>query len=145
MKIKVKNQKNLFSIVFVLIFNFSNGQSYSEYDSDLTRIVQSLKENIKNKSECEDLKKEAYFLSNNIEKTIDKDELGANEKKQLESLLKETEAVQEFIGTIANAGNNMFVDMKQVLLANERINASIVKISNYNFCIDIYQVTFNGY
>jgi hypothetical protein len=136
----------LIPLLFIIIFNNASAQNYlSVYDAGLTRIVSSFKENIKNKTECEDLKREAYFLQTNIEKSIENDNLDLKEKKQLESLLKEVESLQEFIGTIANAGNNMFVDMKHILIANERINASIAKISNYNFCIDIYQVTLNGF
>ena len=136
----------LISLLFIAIFSNTNAQkTYSGYDSDLARIVSSFKENIKNKSKCENLKREAYYLSNDIEKSIDGDELDLKETKQLEALLKETEAVEEFIGTIANAGNNMFVDMNKVFLANQRINASIAKVSNYNFCVDIYKITLNGY
>ena len=136
----------LISLLFIIIFSNANAQnSYNGYNSELSRIVYSFKENIKNKSKSEDLKREAYFLCSNIEKSIANDELDFKETKQLEALLKETKAVEEFIGTIANAGNNMFVDMNKVFLANQRINASIAKVSNYNFCIDIYKITLNGY
>ena len=138
--------KLLISLLFIIIFSNTNAQkTYNGYDSDLARIVSGFKENIKNKSKCKELKSEAYYLSNDIEKSIDGDELDLKETEQLEALLKETEAVEEFIGTISNAGNNMFVDMNKVFLANQRINASIAKVSSYNFCVDIYQVTLNGY
>lgn len=118
---------------------------YNDYDYQLSKIVSNFKENIKNKSECESLKRKANYLSDDIKTSINDANLDSNEKIKLGQLLKETKAVEEFIGSIGNAGNSMFIEMAKIQLANGRINASISKLAKYKYCVDIYQISLNGY
>lgn len=138
--------KILITLLLVFTLQHTNAQSnFNSLDSDLSTIVSDFTKNIKNKSECEQLKRKTNYLSDDIKNALKNEYLDSNETIKLKQLLKETEAVEDFIATIGNCGNGMYIDFQQIQLANQRINASVSKLGNYNFCIDIYRVSLNGY
>lgn len=134
----------LISALLMLSFSKEN-KNYNIYDSQLTQIVDEFKSNIMNKNKCEDLKRETSYLSDEIQNSIDDDQNSDYDKKKLVQLKKEVEAVEEFIGTVGNSGNNMFVKMDEIYLANNRINSSIATVVKDKFCAEIITISLNGY
>ncbi len=134
----------LISAFLMLSFSKEN-KNLNDYDSQLTQIVYEFKTNIMDKNKCEDLKRKAYYLSDEIQKTIDDDQNSEYEKNKLVQLKKEVNAIEEFIGTVGNCGNNMFVKMDLIYLANSRINSSIATVVKDKFCAEILTISLNGY
>jgi hypothetical protein len=130
---------------FLMLSFSNNNKNYNDFDSVLTQIVDEFKSNIMNKNKCEDLKRKASYLSDEIQGSIADDQNSDYDKKKLVQLKKEVEAVEEFIGTVGNAGNNMFVEMDAIYLANNRINSSITTVEKDKFCAEIITISLNGY
>jgi hypothetical protein len=138
--------KILLLISAFLIFPIKEeNKKYNDFDSDLTQIVNEFKKNIMDKDKCEKLYKKADYLADEIENSIEDDDNSEYENNKLEELKKEVEAVEEFIGSVGNSANNMFVKMDLIYLANKRINSSIATIIKYKFCVDIITISINNY
>lgn len=138
--------KILLLISAFLIFPIKEeNKKYNDFDYDLTQIVNEFKTNIMDNDKCEKLYKKADYLADEIENSIEDDNNSEYENNKLEELKKEVEAVEEFIGSVGNSANNMFVKMDLIYLANKRINSSIATIIKYNFCVDIIIISINNY
>lgn len=118
--------------------------SFNNFDSELNQIVNEFKMNIMDKNKCEDLKRKASYLSDDIEDAIE-EQNSSEEKVKLTKLKKEVDAVEEFISSVGNGGNNMFAKMDDINLANRRINASISQNATDKYCCKILKVTIQGY
>lgn len=119
--------------------------SFSNFDSELNQIVNEFKMNIMDKNKCEDLKRKASYLSDDIEDAIEEEQNSSEEKVKLTKLKQEVDAVEEFISSVGNGGNNMFAKMDDINLANRRINASISQNTTDKYCCKILKVTIQGY
>ena len=137
--------KLLLALFTVLLFNSSSiEKDYNDFDYDLSRIVNDFRRDVMNKSRCEDLKRKADYLSDDIQKYLNEEDLDQYEKDKLRQLKKETEAVEEYIGAVGNCGT-YFPKMDDLILANYRINGSISTQLNNKFCIDVINVSINDY
>lgn len=137
--------KILFTLFTVLLFNPSaSDKTYNDFDYDLSRIANDFRRDIMNKSRCEDLKRKADYLSDDIQKYLNEEDIDQYEKDKLRQLKKETEAVEEYIGSVGNCGT-YFPKMDDLILANYRINGSILTQLNNKFCVDVITVSINDY
>lgn len=132
-------------ILLLLIGTHTKKSSLNNFDSELNQIVNEFKMNIMNKSKCEDLKRKASYLSDDIEDAIEEEQNSSGEKVKLTKLKQEVDAVEEFISSVGNGGNNMFAKMDDINLANRRINASISQNATDKYCCKILKVTIQGY
>ncbi|MCF8321785.1 MAG: hypothetical protein K9I26_01420 [Flavobacterium sp.] len=130
---------------FILLSFTKENKNSNDFDFQLSRIVSEFRENIMDKKMCEDLKRKAYNLSSDIQNSIDENSNSSNEVNKLKQLKKEVDAVEEFIGTVGNGGNNMFVKMDLIYLANNRINSSMSTNVKDKFCVEILTITLNEY
>ena len=119
--------------------------NFNNFDSDLNQIVNEFERNIMDKNECEDLKRKASYLSEDIEDAIEEEQNSSEEKIKLTKLKKEVDAVEEFISTVGNAGNNISVKMDDIILANSRINANISQTSPDKYCCKIIKISLQNY
>jgi hypothetical protein len=136
--------KTTLVILFTITLSLFSKESYSDYEYDLSRIVSNFKTNIMDKRKCEDYKREADYLSDKINDDLKSGDYDSYERDKLKKVLAETEAVEQFINSVGNCGG-MFASIEEINLANNLINASIVNVAKYNFCVNIYKITIDNY
>lgn len=78
--------KLLLALFTVLLFNPSSiDKDYNDFDYDLSRIVNDFKRDVMNRSRCEDLKRKADYLSDDIQKYLNEEDLDQYEKDKLKT------------------------------------------------------------
>lgn len=136
---------NFLLIYFAFISLFEKKESgINDYDSDLTRISNDFRETIFDEDECTNLKNEVGDVSNAIEEDIDSDDYSIDEKNQLKVLLKEADALEDYIASIGNCGNYI-PSIEKFNLANRRVGGSVSIISLDKYCVDVISVTIGDY
>jgi hypothetical protein len=135
----------IFISAFLMLSFSKENNKYNDFDSQLTQIVNEFKSNIMDKDKCKNLYRKADYLVDEIENSIEDDDNSEYENNKLIELKKEAEAVEEFIGSVGNSSNSMFVKMDLIYLANKRINSTIVTTLRDKFCADIITISINNY
>lgn len=137
--------KTVLALFTVLLFSPSNtDKTYNDFDYELTGIVNDFRRDVMNKSRCEDLKRKADYLSDDIQKYLNEEDVDQYEKDKLRQLKKETEAIEEYIGSVGDCGT-YFPKMDDLILANNRIDGNITSQLKNKFCVDVITVTINEY
>lgn len=120
-------------------------QRPSDFDRELSRIAEDFKEVIMDEDECEKLKDRAEDITEEIEELLEEfEDFSSQQTSQLKQLKKEAEGIEDFIAVVANVGNATH-ELKNFIVANERIRANISYISKEEHCIDILVVEVDDY
>ena len=138
--------KKILLISTVLLFSFSNKkESLNNFDYKLSEIVDEFRQVIMNKSKCEDQKREASFLVEDIKKAL-KDEYRYStlEISNLNELQKEAEALEQYIAVVGNCGGNI-LSSDNFYLINEKIEGSVLNSINKKLCVDVISVKIGAY
>lgn len=133
----------LASILLVGVFDFK--KSPGDFDNELTFIARKFVEVIMDKDECEKQKSAADDLADEIQRAIKQiDRYNSSELAVLKQLKNEAEAMEKFIGVVADCGN-YFPSIDDFNLANRRVRANVVNIIKDKHCIDIITVSIGDY
>jgi hypothetical protein len=133
------------SIATLLLTLPAHTQSPYHFDSELSDIARSFKNEIMEEYQCERLKGEAEDLANEIENAMDEeDEYSAEEMRQLRQLKEEAEALEEFIAAVGNCANYL-PSRSEFHLANERVRAEVSYVSKDQYCVNIVVVKIGNY
>lgn len=98
-----------------------------------------------NSDECERIRDNVENLIEEIEDELDDDEPKSNDEiYELQKIKKEAIAIEEYISVII-LGNNGFLDIDNLRLANDRINGAISYVTNGKYCINIVCIKINGF
>ena len=126
--------------------NILNSQETpSDFDYKLSNIVHSFRNEIMNKDECENLKRDTEDLVDEIEEAIAMDDEYTNyEIRELKNLKREAEAVEVFIASVGDCGNYI-PSIKEFNLANQRIRANASYLSKDKYCVDVILVEIGDY
>lgn len=131
-------------IVFISVLGLLNTkESLEDFDYKLSEIAQNFREKIMDKDECENLKREAEDLVDDIEKAKD-DVYTYEEKKELGRLKKEAEALVDYIASVGDCGNYI-PSIKDFNLANQRVRANISYVVKDKYCVDVITVSIGDY
>lgn len=137
----------LIIICVILSLSFKSiKETPSDFDSKISDIVSSFRQNIFNKSKCEQLRNEAEYVADEIEKALEDDdeEYSIEEKRELRTYKKEADALDGYIGAVGNSGN-FIPRIADIRLANERVQGIVSGIPNNTFCIDIITISIGNY
>jgi hypothetical protein len=97
------------------------------------------------KDECESLKREADKLADEIEDAIkNTGKYSYEETIKFKTLIKEAEALRDFIASIGNC-DNYIQSIENFKLANSRVGASVATVIDSKYCIDIISVRIGDY
>ena len=130
---------------FLMILNTSTNKSPEDFEYELSHIIREFKENVIDKDECEDLKRDADDLTDEIEEAINsEDEYTPDELSKLRILKKETEAIEDYISVVGNCGGNS-LSIDNFYWANRMVNADIVTVSKNIFCVDVFKLTLGEF
>ena len=132
--------------VSTLILGISNIQETpSDFDYKLSDIAREFRNKIMNEDECENLKRDADDLIDEIEDAIEmEDEYSYDEIIELKKLKKEAEALEDFIASVGDCGNYI-PSINDFYLANQRINANVSYVIKDKYCVDIIIVQIGDY
>lgn len=125
---------------------FAQQDLIDEFDDTLSDIVQGFIEEIMDLSECEYQIDEVDDLIDDMSEAIDDwdEEDSFDDLRQLKSLLKEAEAVEDFFqGVCPSTGR--ISSIENMFLANQRIDADIAYVVKDKFCIDVISITIGRY
>ncbi len=138
--------KHILLISFFLLFEFSsNKNNISNFEYELTDIIQKFKQGIMEKSECENQKREAGYLAREIENAIEKeDNYTAVEISNLKTLKNEVEALEDYIAVVGNCGNSL-LSLENFNLINSRLQGDVLNLGNQKFCVNITTVKIDNY
>lgn len=138
--------KHIILVSFFLLFGFPiNKKNTSKFEYEITKIIQNFKKGIMEKSECENQKREAGYLSKEINNAIEKEGgYSAVEISNLKTLKIEVEALEDYIGTVGNCGNNM-INSENFNLINRRVQGDVLNFGSQKFCINIITVKIGSY
>jgi len=130
----------------ILLFGFySLPESPNDFDYKLSDIVRNFKSDIMDKDECENQKRAAGDLADDIEDAIKNvDEYNSDEIIELKQLEKEAIALEEFISSVGNCGN-FPPTIKNFNLANRRVGANVSIIIKDKYCVDVISVSIGNY
>jgi hypothetical protein len=138
--------KKILLISTILLFSFSNKkESLNNFDYELSEIVNEFRQVIMNKSKCEDQKREASFLVEDIKKAL-KDEYRYStiEISNLKTLQKEAEALEQYIAVVGNCGGNT-LSSDNFYLINEKVGGGVLNALNKKLCVNIISVKIGAY
>ncbi len=140
--------KKIILSISLIIFslNLLNSQETpSDFDYKLSNIAHNFRNEIMNKNECENLKRDTEDLVDEIEEAIEMDDRYTNDEiQELKKLKKEAEAIEQFIASVGDCGNYI-PSIKEFNLANQRIRANVSYVSKNKYCVDIILVEIGDY
>src|ERR1044071_530445 len=103
----MKSLKTLFLLLCLPFLSFTSSRiSTDDFDTQLNAVVTDFKQNIFDQAKCEAASKKAGEISGSIEDALNEDGVDKSERKKLEGLKKEAEALEDFILAVSdvNAG-----------------------------------------
>ncbi len=118
--------------------------SSTDFDVQLNAVVTDFKLNIFDATKCEAASKRASDISDAIEEAMNEDGVDKSERKKLEGLKKEAEALADYILAVGGI-NDGFETVEKMNLANSRVNGDISPVQKGDFCVDIISVTVGEY
>lgn len=138
--------KTLITAFFIIITYFSFAQvSPGDFDRELTKISQEFRAQIMDQDACEALRRTTDDISSKIGNALKKsDRYSESELNQLKELKTEANALEEFIAVIS--GSRVFsFSLKDFHLANKRVKATVSKIVNDKYCVDVIKIEIGNY
>lgn len=137
--------KHLFLILFLPFFSFTSFHiSTTDFDAQLEAVVADFKLNIFDSQKCEAASQKAGTISDAIEEAMNEDGLDKSERKKLESLKKEADALEDYILAIGDIDGG-FITIEKMNLANSRVKGNISSEQKGDFCVDIISVSIDEY
>jgi hypothetical protein len=115
-----------------------------DFDAQLNAVVADFKQNIFDQAKCEAASQKAGTISDAIEDALNEDGVDKGERKKLEGLKKEADALEDFILAIGDI-NGGFETVEKMNLANSRVKAEISGVQKGDFCVDIISVSIGDY
>jgi hypothetical protein len=115
-----------------------------DFDAQLNAVVADFKQNIFDQAKCEAASQKAGTISDAIEDALNEEGVDKAERKKLEGLKKEAEALEDFILAIGDI-NSGFATVEKMNLANTRVKADISNVQKGDFCVDIISVTIGEF
>ncbi len=135
----------ILSVSAIILSLINLQETPSDFDYKLSDIARDFRNEIMNEDECENLKRAADELVDEIEEVIEMDdEYSSTEIAELKKLKKEAEALEQFIAAVGDVGNYS-PSIEEFNLANRRIRASVHYVSRNNYCVDIILVEIGDY
>lgn len=120
-------------------------QSPYDFDSELSEIARSFRNEIMDEYQCKRLKGDAEDLANEIEDAMEEEEeYSADEMRQLRQLKKEAEALEQFIAAVGHCANYL-PSISEFHLANERVRADVSYVSKDQYCVDFVVAKIGNY
>lgn len=138
----MKHLSLLLCVTFFFFTSFRNSET--DYNAELNAVVADFKLNIFDQQKCETASKKAGTIADAIEEALNEDGLDKGERKKLEALKKEAEALEDYILAIGDI-NGGFETVEKMNLANARVNGEIASVQKGDFCVDITSVTIGEY
>jgi hypothetical protein len=138
--------KLILILISIILFGFSNlNESPNDFDYKLSNIARKFRSEIMDRDECESLKREADKLAAEIEDAIkNTGKYSYEETIKFKTLIKEAEALRDFIASVGNCGNYI-QSIENFKLANRRVGASVATVIESKYCIDIISVSIGNY
>lgn len=137
--------KHLFLLLALPFFSFvSFSISSADFDAQLNEVVADFKANIFDQQKCEAASKKAGAISEAIEETLNEDGIDKGERKKLEALKKEAEALEDYILAIGDISGG-FETVEKMNLANARVHGDITSVQKGDFCVDIISVSIGDF
>ncbi|MDQ3108366.1 MAG: hypothetical protein M3R17_00595 [Bacteroidota bacterium] len=137
--------KHLFLIFILPLLLFTSFRiSTTDFDAQLNEVVADFKQNIFDQQKCESASKKAGDISDAIEEALNEDGLDKSERKKLEGLKKEAEALEDYILAIGDITGG-FETVEKMNLANSRVKGEITSVQKGDFCVDIISVSIGDF
>jgi len=138
--------KMFLTVLSIICLGFSEIQeSPSDYDYQLSSIAQEFRREIMNEEACESLYRDAEDLVDEIDEALDEeDEYTYEDLLRLKNLQEEAEALENFIASVGDCGGSI-PSIKQINLANQRVNAHISYVISDKYCVDIVLVEIDDF
>ena len=137
--------KQLFLLLILPFFLFSSFRlSTTDYDAQLNEVAADFKKNIFDQQKCMAASTKAGDIADAIEEALNDDGLDKAERKKLEGLKKEAEALEDYILAVGDI-NDGFETVEKMNLANSRVHGEINEVQKGDFCVDILSVTIGDY
>jgi hypothetical protein len=118
--------------------------SADDFDAQLNAVVVDFKQNIFDQVKCEAASKKAGDISDAIEEALNADGVDKAERKKLDALKKEAEALEDYILAIGDI-NGGFETVEKMNLANSRVHGDISAVQKGDFCVDIISVSIGDF
>ncbi|CAN5170673.1 hypothetical protein BH09BAC5_BH09BAC5_06600 [soil metagenome] len=137
--------KHFLLLLLVPFFSFTSNQiSSDDYDAQINAVVTDFKANIFDQSICDAAAKKAEGISEAIEDAMNEDGVSKSERKKLEDLKKEAEALNSYINAISDLEGG-FVTVEKMNLANSRVHGDISAEQKGDFCTDIISISIGDF
>jgi hypothetical protein len=132
----------LLCLPFFFLTSFTT--SADDFDAQLNGVVADFKQNIFDQQKCEAASQKAGSISDAIEDALNEDGVDKGERKKLEGLKKEAEALEEYILAVSDV-NAGFETVEKMNLANARVHGDISAEQKGDFCTDIISVSIGDF
>lgn len=137
--------KHLPLILCLPFFFFTSFRSSTaDFDSQLNEVVADFKKNIFDQQKCEAASQKAGAIADAIEEALNEEDLDKSERKKLDALKKEAEAIEDYILAVGDI-NGGFTTIEKLNLANSRVGGDVSAVQKGDFCVDIVSVSIGDF
>jgi hypothetical protein len=141
----MKRMNPLFLLLCLPFLSFTTTRiSADDFDAQLNAVVADFKLNIFDQQKCEAASQKSGTISDAIEDALNEDGVDKSQRKKLEELKKEADALEDFILAIGDI-NGGFETVEKMNLANSRVHADISNVQKGDFCVDIISVSIGEF
>jgi hypothetical protein len=134
----------LLVLCFSCFFFTSFRTSTDDFNAQLDAVVTDFKQNIFDEQKCQAASSKAGSIADAIEEALNGDGLDKGERKKLEGLKKEAEALEDYISAVGDI-NGGFITVEKMNLANARVHGDISAVQKGDFCTDIVSVSIGDF
>jgi hypothetical protein len=137
--------KRLLPLLCLPLFLFTSFRiSGTDYSAQLDAVVADFKQNIFDKQKCEAASQKAGSIAEAIEEVLNEEGPDKSERKKLDALKKEAEALEDYILAVGDI-NSGFTTVEKLNLANARVGGTISTVQKGDFCVDITSVSVGDF
>jgi hypothetical protein len=141
----MKSIKYFFLLFCLPFLSFTSSHiTTDDFDSQLNAVVTDFKQNIFDQQKCEAASQKAGTIADAIEEAMNEEGLSKGDRKKLEELKKEAEALEDYILAIGGI-NDGFETVEKMNLANARVHGDISAVQKGDFCVDIISVSIGDF
>ncbi len=137
--------KHLFLLLALPLLAFTSfPETADDFSKQIDDVAADFKTNVMDAQKCAAAAQKAASIAESIADALNEDGVSKTDKKKLEGLKKEAEAVESFILAVGDLEGG-FATREKMELANGRIHAEMSSVQKGDFCMDIMEIIIGDF
>ncbi|MGL4598621.1 MAG: hypothetical protein ACRCYO_13980 [Bacteroidia bacterium] len=137
--------KHLFLFLILPLFAFASfPEAIADFDKQLNDVVAEFKTNVMDQQKSQATAQKAADLAERISDAMNEDGVSKTDRKKLDELKKETEAIEAFITAVGDSEGG-FATAEKMNLANNRIRSEMNSVQKGDFCAGVMEIIIGDF